>query len=66
MIQRFDTERGNRCFIEQVQPGFFHASIENGNNIIYEFLEEITSETQLLERIKALEDDLLKERALCG
>lgn len=66
MIQRFDTERGSRCSIEQVQPGFFHASIENGVNIIYEFLEEIVSEAQLLERIKALENDLLKERAICG
>ena len=53
------TERGNTYVLSQDAPNRIHLTLQNGNYVINEMLENLKSEEEMMERRNKLEDELI-------
>ena len=54
------TERGNSYVLSQWAPNVLQLTLQNGNYVISETLENLRSEQELMERRNALEDEFIE------
>ena len=54
------TERGNLYVLSQWAPNVLQLTLQNGNYVISETLENLRSEQELMERRNALEDEFIE------
>ena len=54
------TERGNSFVLSQWAPTTIQLTLQNGNYVISETLENLRSEQELMERRNALEDEFIE------
>lgn len=53
------TERGNAFVLSQWAPNVVQLTLQNGNYLISETLENLRSEAEMLQRRNALEDEFI-------
>jgi hypothetical protein len=54
------TERGNSYVLSQWAPHILQLTLQNGNHVISETLENLRSEQEMMERRNALEDEFIE------
>ena len=54
------TERGNSFVLSQWAPNVLQLTLQNGNHVISETLENIRSEQEMLTRRNVLEDEFIE------
>jgi hypothetical protein len=57
--QKGITERGNMYVLSQSAPNKIHLTIQNGDYVINDTLEDLRSEEEMIERRNTLEDELI-------
>ena len=58
--QKGTTERGNSFVLSQWAPNVLQLTIQNGNHLISETLENIRSEQEMIGRRNMLEDEFIE------
>ena len=54
------TERGNSFVLSQWAPNILQLTLQNGNYVISETLENLRSEQEMIERRNVLEDEFIE------
>ena len=54
------TERGNSFVLSQWAPNILQLTLQNGNYVISETLENLRSEQEMMERRNVLEDEFIE------
>lgn len=54
------TERGNSFVLSQWAPNVLQLTLQNGNYVISETLENLRSEAEMIERRNALENEFIE------
>ena len=58
--QKGTTERGNSFVLSQWAPNILQLTLQNGNYVISETLENLRSEQEMMERRNALENEFIE------